>query len=50
MNGRSLGTILLGIWLVLTRALIITNLQFDLAVPIMAVLAIAAGLMLLFGR
>lgn len=50
MQGRSLGIITLSIWLILTGVLAITNLQFALAVPIMAVLAITAGILLLFGR
>lgn len=50
MAGRSWGVILLAIWLIVSGVLVITNLTFTLAAPIMALLAIAAGVALLFGK
>jgi uncharacterized membrane protein HdeD (DUF308 family) len=50
MNGRPWWQILLALWLIIGGVLVITNLTFTLAAPIMALLAIVAGIALLFGK
>lgn len=50
MTNRSLGMILLCIWLILTGVLSVTNITFAAASIIMGVLAIAAGIFVLLGK
>jgi hypothetical protein len=50
MAGRSIGIILLCIWLIVGGILGLTNLQIQFAAPLMAVLAIFAGIFLLAGK
>lgn len=50
MAGRSWGTVLAGLWFLLTGLLAITNFQFDAAPLIMGVLAIAVALAFWFGK
>jgi hypothetical protein len=47
---RNLGMILLGIWLVATGVLALVSLDFPGLGIIMAILAIASGALLLFGK
>ena len=47
---RNLGMLLLAIWLILTGLMPLLNLGFSGAGTIMAILAIAAGVLLLIGR
>jgi hypothetical protein len=47
---RNLGMLLLAIWLILTGLMPLLNLSFSGAGTIMAILAIAAGVLLLIGR
>jgi hypothetical protein len=47
---RRIGSLLLGIWLVLTGLLALTNLSIPSREVVMAVLALLAGLFLLAGR
>lgn len=47
---KSLGMILLGIWLILTGLMQIANLQIPGMGFLMAVLAIVAGVLILLGR
>ena len=47
---RNLGTLLLGIWLVLTGLIRIIDLSFSGLGVIMAVLALVAGLLIVVGR
>ena len=47
---RSLGMLLLGIWLILTGLLHFTSLSGVDVATIMAVLALAAGVLILVGR
>jgi len=47
---RNLGMILLAIWLIATGALVFITISFVNTVPILAILAIAAGILLLLGR
>jgi hypothetical protein len=47
---RSTGTLLLGIWLVLSGLVTLLNLSFAGLVALMGLLALAAGLALLLGR
>lgn len=50
MSGRPLGILLLAVWLILYGAAILFKLHFDSMDIIMALLAIAAGILLLIGR
>ena len=50
MANRSWGVILLSLWLIITGALVITNLTITAAPIILAVLAIVAGIALLLGK
>jgi hypothetical protein len=47
---RNLGMLLLAIWLILTGLMPLLNLSFQGVGTIMAILAIAAGVLLLLGR
>jgi len=47
---RNLGTLLLGIWLVLTGLISLIDLHFSGLGMIMAVLALVAGLLIVLGR
>jgi len=47
MQSRNLGTILLGIWLILTGLLPLVTIQVPGAEIVLAILAIAAGILLL---
>jgi hypothetical protein len=47
---RNLGMLLLAIWLILTGLMPLLNLSFQGVGTIMAILAIASGVMLLIGR
>jgi len=47
---KSLGLVLLGIWLILTGLLPLLNLSFSGLGTLMAVVAIAAGALILAGR
>ena len=47
---KNLGMVLLGIWLILTGIIPLVNLSFSGLGVLMAVLAIAAGVLILLGR
>jgi hypothetical protein len=47
---RNLGMLLLAIWLILTGLIPLLNLSFQGVGTIMAILAIASGVLLLIGR
>lgn len=47
---KNLGMLLLAIWLILTGLMPLLNLSFQGVGTIMAILAIAAGVLLLIGR
>ena len=47
---KNLGMLLLGIWLILTGALAFVHITFVNMGPVLAVLAIAAGALILLGR
>jgi hypothetical protein len=47
---RNLGRVLLGIWLILTGLLPLLNINIPYSGIILAVLAIAAGILILIGR
>jgi len=47
---KSIGMLLLGIWLVLTGLIPLLSLSFSGLGTLMAILAIAAGLLILIGR
>ena len=47
---RNLGMVLLSIWLILTGLLALVNLSFPSQGTIMALLALAAGILILIGR
>jgi hypothetical protein len=47
---RNLGMLLLAIWLILTGLMPLLNLSFQGVGTIMAILAIASGVLLLIGR
>jgi hypothetical protein len=51
LAGRSVGTILLGLWLILTGLLPLINVRVSPAMTTaLAVLAIVAGILILMGR
>ena len=50
MLTRSLGMLLLGIWLIATGLIPLLQLHFAGLATIMAILAIAAGVLILLGR
>lgn len=47
---RQLGTIALAVWAIVTGVLVVTNLSFQFADIILALLLIASGILLLLGR
>jgi hypothetical protein len=47
---RSIGLLLLAIWLILTGLIPLVNLSFAYLSPAMAIVAIVAGVLLLIGR
>ncbi len=47
---KNLGLLLLAIWLIATGVLVFVNLTSVYTAPLMAALAIAAGVLLLLGR
>lgn len=47
---RNLGMMVLGVWLILTGLIPLLNLSFPQLSMVMAVLAIAAGALILMGR
>ncbi len=47
---KGLGLVLLGIWLIVTGLIQLLNFSFSGLGTIMAILAIAAGVLILFGR
>lgn len=47
---KNLGMLLLAIWLIATGAMGLFHLSFAYASPILAVLALAAGILILLGR
>lgn len=47
---KNLGMILLSIWLIMTGVLAIFNITFDGKDIVMSVLAVASGVLLLFGN
>jgi hypothetical protein len=47
---RNLGMLLLAIWLIATGAMALTHITFAYAGSILAVLAVAAGILILLGR
>ncbi len=47
---KNLGLLLLAIWLILTGLIGLFNLSFSALPTIMAILAIAAGILILLGR
>ena len=49
-TSRNLGTLLLGIWLVLTGLIQLIHFHFAGLGPLMAVLALVAGLLMVIGR
>ena len=50
LGTKNLGLLLLGIWLILTGLLPFVNISFASMGSIMALLAIAAGVLILLGR
>jgi len=48
-NGRKIGVILLGVWLVLTGIMQVFSISIPFIDTLLALLAIAAGAFLLFG-
>jgi hypothetical protein len=46
----ALGIFVLAGWLIITNAMILFGISFEMAGPIMAIVGIVAGVMLLFGR
>lgn len=50
MKFKNLGTLLLGIWLIITGLIPLLNFSFNGLGTIMAILAIVAGLLLIVGR
>jgi hypothetical protein len=47
---RNLGMLLLAIWLILTGLIPLLNLSLGRLSPLMAILAVAAGVLILIGR
>lgn len=47
---KNLGMILLAVWLIATGLLVLVKIEFPSAPLLLAVLAIAAGILLLLGR
>jgi hypothetical protein len=50
LGTKNLGLLLLAIWLIASGVLVFVHLHFLWTAPIMAALAIAAGVLLLLGR
>jgi uncharacterized membrane protein HdeD (DUF308 family) len=51
LGSRSLGMLLLGVWLILTGLLPLLNMRFSSMVPtVLAVIAVVAGILILLGR
>ena len=51
LAGRSVGMLLLGIWLILTGLLPLLNMRFSATVgTVLAVIAVVAGILILLGR
>lgn len=50
MNNRSLGVIVLCIWAIVSGLLVLTNITFAFAAPLLAILLIAAGVLILLGK
>lgn len=50
MKTKNLGTMLLGVWLILTGLIQLINLHFSGLGVIMSVLALVAGFLILVGR
>jgi uncharacterized membrane protein HdeD (DUF308 family) len=51
LGSRSLGMLLLGVWLILTGLLPLLNMRFSSTVPtVLAVIAVIAGILILLGR
>lgn len=46
----NLGMLFLSIWLILTGLIVLTNFHFEGLPVVMGLLAIAAGILILFGR
>ena len=50
LGSRSLGMLLLGVWLILTGLLPLLNMRFSSTVPtVLAVIAVVAGILILLG-
>jgi hypothetical protein len=50
MKIKNVGTFLLGVWLILTGLIALVNLSFSGLQPLMAVLALGAGLLVIVGK
>ena len=50
MKMKSAGTVLLGVWLTLTGLIGLVHLSFSGLQPLMAVLALGAGLLIIVGK
>ena len=50
MKIKSFGTFLLGVWLILTGLVQLVDLSFSGLMPLMAILALAAGLLVIVGK
>jgi hypothetical protein len=50
MKIKSVGTFLLGVWLILTGLIALVDLSFSGLAPLMAVLALGAGLLVILGK
>lgn len=50
MKMKSVGTFLLGAWLILTGLIELIHLSFSGLAPLMAVLALGAGLLIIAGK
>jgi hypothetical protein len=50
MKMKSVGTFLLGVWLILTGLISVVHLSFSGLEPLMAILALGAGLLIIVGK
>ena len=50
MKMKSMGLFLLGVWLILTGLIGVVHLSFSGLEPLMAILALGAGLLLIVGK
>ena len=50
MKLKSVGTFLLGVWLILTGLISLVHLSFSGLDPLMAILALGAGLLVIVGK